>query len=589
MTFQDDLRFPDQPSDPLEEEFREQLQLQIYTWIQKEIPLWQPEFSPKYTRNSQALTAEFPGKEKTPGGLVYFKSVFDPCWSDEDLARLKGAEYAWLIAILSPCERFYEFEARFNEIAARLPKLVLWRPDAPSKTEFDDLRTLLLESSITAGGNELSIYRANPEVHQILAELYVNRGILIAGSTRQAIGRNIKNNSLQSYIATRLTAITTKERMPAASKEGAAAGMAAEIQALRWAELLTGKPDMRNGSIENARAQLMEWMDSIEVFFKKLPEFPEAFMTIRFWRDLNSTKSYAQNLKPILYSLRTSSSTLREAMDPIARNFGSDEGRLLRWKQSLDNLGGLARWMPSFLHAQDYLRAAFPLGQVPIDSLRNALLQSLSEPYCFLEAKERDTFDASFFKFKKNYIELYLALHENSFKITDENNENSKIDPVALRNLDLLTGLQHTDKIYLNRVNILAKWVQRNKCSLPLRKILERYPRCYCNFNPFANQQPVGMVLQINGAIQEGIEYFRTILRNCDALIREELKLQQSEESVARQVEMILSRNPMSSLGPRSIEVLNRIIGKYPREFLLSIRNYIPPKTSHPGRPATAS
>jgi hypothetical protein len=232
--------------------------------------------------------------------------------------------------------------------------------------------------------------------------------------------------------------------------------------------------------------------------------------------------------------------------------------------------------MPSFLYAQDYLRAAFPLGQDNLDRVRDALLQSLEEPYGFLESTRRDEFDAGFFEFKRTYVECYCTLHENSFQLTSENNENSKIEPIALRNLDLLTGLQYTDKIYLNRVNILAKWVQRNKCSLPIRKIMERYPRCYCNFNPFANQQPAGMGVQINNAIQEGIEYFRTILRNCEGLIVKELKSQQVDDSISRQIEMILNRNPMSALKPQSIEVLNRIILKHSSEFLSSIRNYTP-------------
>jgi hypothetical protein len=143
-----------------------------------------------------------------------------------------------------------------------------------------------------------------------------------------------------------------------------------------------------------------------------------------------------------------------------------------------------------------------------------------------------------------------------------------------LRNLDLLSGLQYTDKIYLNRVNILAKWVQRNKCNLPLRKILERYPRCYCNFNPLGNQPPAGIGSRINGVIQEGIDYFRSILRNCEDLIVQELEDQQVEETIKRQISMLLSLNPMSALKPQSIDILNKIIAKHQGEFRNSIRSY---------------
>jgi hypothetical protein len=572
MAFQDDLHAAAASPDLWEETFREWLQQQIYSWIQMEIPGWQPEFSPKYLRNSQAMMAACPGDKNAPSGLVYFKSVFDPCWSDEDLARLRKAGYAWLFVILSPCERFYEFESRLSEIAAQFPQLVLWRPAAPAREEYEKLRKFLSESSNIAVEKEPFTYRTNPGVRQILEELYVRRGYLIAGSDRRAIAPDIKNISVGNFLSARLASIASTSNTAVPSNAGTK--ITSEFQALQWAESLTGNPNIRKGSVEHARLQLADWMDSIEVFFKKPPEFPAAFMTVRFWRELNSTKSYALNLKPILHSLRAGSFTLEEAMEHVARYFGSDVERLLKWKQSLDNLSGLVRWMPSFLHAQDYLRAAFPLGQEKIDRLRLSLLQSLADTYPFLEPKARDEFDSRFFEFKKNYLELYFSIHEDFFQIISESTAESKIDPVALRNLDLLTGLQHTDKSYLNRVNILAKWVQRNKCGLPLRKILDRYPRCYCNFNPLANQQPAGMGPRINAAIQEGIDYYRTILRNCRDLIREELKIQQVEESVSRQMDLILSQNPISALKPQSIEVLNSIISKHSREFLLVIRNF---------------
>jgi hypothetical protein len=226
------------------------------------------------------------------------------------------------------------------------------------------------------------------------------------------------------------------------------------------------------------------------------------------------------------------------------------------------------------VHAQDYLRAAFPLGQDRIDALRNLLLKSFDEPCQLLDAKTRNEFDAGFLEFKKKYLDCYCSLHENSFLINNENNEESRIDPIALRNLDLLSGLQYTDKIYLNRVNILAKWVQHNKCNLPLRRILERYPRCYCNFNPLGNRQPAGIGSRINGVIQEGIDYSRSILRYCENLIMQELEAQRVDENTSRPIKMLLSHSPMSALKPQSIEILNKIIWKHQSEFLASVRSY---------------
>ncbi len=531
-------------------------------------------------RSSQALSATLPGKEKSAAGLVYFKNVFDPCWSDEDLARLQRVDYPWMLMILSPCERFYEFEARFSDMTARLHKLVLWRPDAPSRAEFESLRECMFEPVSGDSAKESSVYRTHPGVHRILHQLYVTRGRWMAGSERSPVGRDIQNSGVGYYISSRLAAIAPARQPAVASKESAPARVVTESQALHWAELLTGRPEIQDGSVEHARAQLIEWMDLIEEFFKKLPEFPSAFMTTRFARDFHSIQSFVQVLKPILYSLRTSAFTLREAMDHIARHFASDEKRLLRWRQSLDNLGGLARWLPVFLDSRDYLCAAFPLGQEKIDQSRDALLQRIDEPCQFLETKARNDFDASYLEFKRDYVERYCALHENSYQINSEKNEEASIDPVALRNLDMLSTLQYTDKIYLNRVNILAKWVQRNRCNLPVRRILERYPRCCCNFNPVSSQLPSGMGAQINAVIQEGIDYFRTVLRNCKDSILEELKMQDVDETTLRQITMLVGENPMTALKAQSIDFLNKFIWKRPSEFLAAVRNYVPPKNS---------
>jgi len=146
-----------------------------------------------------------------------------------------------------------------------------------------------------------------------------------------------------------------------------------------------------------------------------------------------------------------------------------------------------------------------------------------------------------------------------------------KIDPVALRNLDLLSGLQYTDQSYLNRVKVLANWIRHNQCNLPLHQILEHYPRCYCNFNP-GIQQPAGSAAQINGVIQEGLQYFRTILRRCGHLIMLELKTQLIDDNSLKQITAALSDGPMIPLKPQSIKVLNRIIAKNTNEFLIEIR-----------------
>jgi hypothetical protein len=563
-----------------EEEFHERLQLLLYGWIQAEIPSWQPERSPRYKHNSQALAVAIPEGGKTPAGLVYFKSVFDPYWSDGDLVRLEETAYPWILMVLNPCERFYEFETRLKEIASRLQMLMIWRPDTPSKTELESLRSMVLEApglttEVAPPGSE-----ALQKIRPILVDLYIGRGHLIEVSGSHAICDDIQSRSISQYLSDRLSRLPMHKTHAIAQGAVRSADNAKRSQALHWAALLADRPELRDGGVAAAQKKLMEWwINSVEGLPKKLQDLPQAFRTTRFWSEIKYIEGPLQALRPVFHSLNSGAFSFFEAIDHIGRNFAWEEDRLSKWKQGLKGLSGLAQWLPAFVHAQEYLSAAFLLDRENMDYLRESLLQSIDEPYCFLEAKARNAFDEKFLQFKKGYSDLYYLLHEDIFHVMSGlKKDEIKIDPVLLRNLDLLSGLQYTDKSYLNRVKLLARWIQRNQCNLPLRQILERYPRCYCNFNPSSNQQPAGSAAQINGIIQDGIEYFRRILRRCGYLIMEELKTQPVDDNSLRQITAALSDGPMIPLKPHCIKVLNGIISKYPNQFLAEIRKGTKPR-----------
>ncbi len=564
----------DLPSaDPREDAFRENLQTHVYDWIQAEIPSWKPDRNSCFQRTSQALTATIPGSSKMPAGLVFFKNVFDPCWSEKDLARLDAAAYPWILMILNPCERFNEFEARLREIASNLQTLLIWHPDTPSRTELETLRRLVFPDS-GQGEGEPPGSRNRETIHQILANLYVARGQLTGISGKCSVSAELGGRSLCQFLSAQLDAISSREAMPASGNERHSQSADDENQALQWAELLVNRSDIHNSGAQYARDQLIEWwMNAVEGLSRRLPDFPEAFRTTRFWNEIKFVEAHAQALKPVFYNLRGGASSFQESMDLIGRHFAWDRGRMLKWRQALENLGGVALWLPTFLNSQEYVRNAFPLGSEGPDRLRAWLLQSMHNPLSFLEAKNRQEFDAKFVEFKKSYMDCYHSLHEDALHVMSGlRREESKIDPVSLRNLDLLSGLQYTDKSYLNRVKVLAKWIQRNQCTLPLRDILERYPRCFCNFNPSGNQQTAVSVSQINGIIEDGIEYFRNILRRCGYLIVEDLKSDPVDDDSLRQINSLLGDGPMIALKPETIKKLNRVILKNPSEFLTEMR-----------------
>jgi hypothetical protein len=347
-----------------------------------------------------------------------------------------------------------------------------------------------------------------------------------------------------------------------------------QSRALLWASLIAEHPELRDQSPEHIQAVLMDWWGhSVEELSRKLTDIPVSFRTTRFKRETRFIERPLMALKPAIDSLRAGECSFWETMEHLGRSFGWSRDKLVHWKTGLESLAGLIAWHASFEKARDYLMAAFPLGREEIDSVRDSLMQAVDESHRFLEGRARRVFDEEFSGFKKRYIETYHLLHEDALHIgSGSRKDDIKIDPVSLRNLDLLSGLQYMDKRFLNRVKLLGRWVQRNQCHLPLRQILETYPRCYCNFNPCSHQQPADATALINGAIQDGIEYFRKRLRRCGHMIMVEVQAQQVDDATLQPITALLSDGPMVPLKPQTIKLLNRIIGKYPNEFLAEFR-----------------
>jgi hypothetical protein len=80
------------------------------------------------------------------------------------------------------------------------------------------------------------------------------------------------------------------------------------------------------------------------------------------------------------------------------------------------------------------------------------------------------------------------------------------------------------------------------------------------------------MASQINGILQEGIEYFRTVLRRCQNLILEELKVEQADDSMVGQISALLGYGVITPLKAETVDILNRIIRKNPSYFHTRIR-----------------
>ncbi len=573
-----------------EDEFPLQFPVLVFEWLHSEIPAWLPDTSAKSARSSQSLAVAFPGRENGPKGLVYLKSIFDPLWSREDLVSLEESSYPWVLLVLSPYERFYEFEQALQELCAHLSRLLIWHPDIPTAYENDRLHKLSgMRQAVDAAKREdispqerLSWNSARPEFLRILGGLYIDRGRLISASVQRCIGDEIENQTVAEYLSGQLSVLDAAflAGVPGAvrlSRGAAPTSREMEKQALHWAALLSGKNDSKSSDSEEAKRDVLDWWFHVEVsgLATGLQQIPDAFLTVQFWDYVKAYEAYLESLRPVLIRLREADIEFFEAMIQVARIFNSEEERLEIWKQSLESLSGLLRWLPSFEHERNYLYSAVPTGQGALEEVRTQLLEMLDKPQQFLEALNRDSFEQNFLGFKKGYIDYYTSKHEDALHIIGNPEKlESKVDYIALRNLEMLSNLQYAAKSYLNRVRIIGKWVQANQCDLPVRDILESFPRCYCNFSPAASGHLSESVSQMNTIIDEGIHYFRSILRHCKMHVIQDLKTMDVDDLHSRQIAALLSNGRMVQLEPRTVEILNRIIQKHSKNFQAGIRSY---------------
>jgi hypothetical protein len=552
----------------------------IYDWFRVNIPSWRPNPSPRYWRTSLTLLERIPEGRDRSVGMVHFKNIADPFWSRDDLTNLQGSPHRWILLVLSPFEHFYEFDPEIDAIAASSPKIIVWHPDIPTPDEAEKLRRLTVDFAWppAAAGLEGDEPRRAHAAQAILTALYVERGRLITNQGQWPLGKEIGEQPLAHYLSAHLAA-TASKTPDAAGRSGetlrgsSIATQGEEPDALHWAALLSGEDDLRHLDLQSAETRIISWWtSSLEIeastLAAKLTPLPVSLMTTHFWGEYRQFVRHLELLQPTLHLLRMGAVSFSEAMAQIRLHFKRDERLLLRWKDLIGELGGLARWLPAFEHKRDYVCGAFYTSMRQADELRTRLLELIGQPHHFLGAANRDAFDRSFLEFKTQYTDCYYARHEEAMGITaEEKGARLKVDSDALRNLELLSRLHFADRSYVTRVRLIARWLHRNRCPLPVRQILDRHPRCFCNFNPAADPRLSTAADRINSLVQGGIEYYRTIFRRFRDPVIEELKSMRVEQACAQQIAPLLGTGGMLPLSVRAVEVLNRIIQKNPEAF----------------------
>jgi hypothetical protein len=544
----------------------------IYEFFQNQFPAWKFELHPKQGTNSLSLMdAPIPESAHGPMGVVHFKSILDPLWSTGDMTSLRSG-FPWILLILSPFERFYELDRMLEELSTETTQLVIWRPDRPTAEESACLRVNSLVSPAmpaAAGQKHSGGSASSAAVRELLTALYVNRGSLIVQGVRHAIYQEMGDMGLTQYIAACLTCLASTvaaQIVPTYQEE-------AEDLAAHWVSLLSGQEGQSGFNMYTGESHILAWAaahlgSGATMLTGRLQSMPDPFLTTRFRDETKFFDAAFERMNHIMHCLRRGEVGLVAAMSQVAQTFNGDETRMLRWKGLAEDLPRFLSWLPRFESSYDYISGAFPVSDVNLENTKRSLLNACAEPRRFLDACARDDFDRTFDEFKQGYVDLYQAAHEETVQIVaNQEKMKARVDSVALRNLELLSDLNLVDRRYLNRARAIGKFVQSNQCYLPVREILSRQPRCYCNFNPAGNRLLVNSIDRMNETIKEGINHCRAILRKCRMVIIQELKHLSPDDPPAKQIASLLSRGPMIPLKQDSIELLNRIMKKHAGVF----------------------
>ncbi len=310
----------------LERENASCLQFLIYDWVRANIPGWTPDSSPKHRRSSQSLVAPLPGNDSQVPGLVYFKGVQDPVWTEEDLHRLLESNYSWIVLMLSPTEHFHEVDPALRALASQSVKVIIWRPDAPSPYELERLRESSLGANRASGASKSGRSKTTKEqARKILTELYVKRGRLITAADEWSIADDIDGFTLTQYLSRRLGRIASLE----GNDPAAAAAVVPEtigidpVEAFRWASAIAGADLSGTDPEQAAEKVLSRWADiqSIEPSLPGLYALPESFRTVRVWSEIRSFLGDLDVLRPAMQALGKREISFAQAMARMSEHF----------------------------------------------------------------------------------------------------------------------------------------------------------------------------------------------------------------------------------------------------------------------------
>jgi hypothetical protein len=530
----------------------------VYEWFGTHFPAWTPDVLSDGSSDSRTIfPAQIPESPNAPAGLIHFKSITDCIWSNADLTSL-NRDHPWILLILSPFERFYELDPLIEEMSMNAHRLVIWRPDRPTAEESARLRVNSLVPAVEDA--QAGASKKNQEALRILHEAFVVRGSLIIQGIRHSVIQEIGNFQLQQYISACLRCVAASSAPPQAKTR------VSQQAAVRWANLLCANAGSVPFSSLEAESEARKWAAAhLESQSGLLPggihPIPEPFLTKRYRDEAKDFDSAWERIRPTLIPFVRGELTCETAMAQISQAFGGDEERLHQWKMRACEVPEILRWQLHFEDAHRYLNASFSTDDPEVEQRRLELKRACSEPHRFLQPSPRSEFDIAFMKFKSRYIDFYATAHENSAEIlADPTRMRSRLNPISLRNLELMSQIKGANRGFLNQVRALGKKIEEAQCSHPVRAILQRHPVCYCNMRPCGNRSLPQYLDQMNTAIADGIRNIRSILQSRKSVIGRKLDESGADAGCAREIAALLGEVDLPPISTESIRILNQLL-----------------------------
>lgn len=298
-----------------------------------------------------------------------------------------------------------------------------------------------------------------------------------------------------------------------------------------WSKCLTGRADLpaliSPDARQTVRDVLAEWLDRWreQNLRERFEEVPTELMTMTTWHTVSISIRRQERTALIVENIVEETLSLETGLSRILDLFGLDIAALEQTRAKMQSLGDFLDWMPTIIIIRNYLLAAETTGEEKIDREGEQLHAWLRETHELLMAEARLQIEQSFESYCEMYSDFYAAAHDASVGpgAWQEMTGNFYSSP-EWQNFKLLTQVKLDGRAFESDARMLTELVEKTRCDLPIREILQRQPCCGCSFR-----------LNRRLSLSSVLDAFRSLVKAAATYYSEELWKRRDELRAALQ------------------------------------------------------